>query len=352
MKNFWKNKRILITGHTGFKGTWLSIWMKILGANVTGISLSPINKKNIFTIVNLKNKIDKNIYLNIKNKNKLEKVIVKSKPQIIFHLAAQPLVIESFKDPINTIETNILGTSNLLEICKNIKSLKTIIVITTDKVYSNQNKKNFFSENDKLGGEDIYSYSKVSVEMLVDSYRKLFFKSKKNILTVRAGNVIGGGDWSENRLIPDFIRSYEKKTSFLIRNPKHVRPWQHVIDCLYGYILTAEKIHLKKFHNITSINFGPNNNNISTVKNVTNIMLNRFNLKTNTVFGNKKSKFLEKSFLGLNSSLSKKLLGWAPNIALKESIDLTLNWYEKFFQKENMYEYTCKQIKNYITRSK
>ncbi len=352
MKRFWKNKRVLITGHSGFKGTWLSIWMKILGAEVTGISLPPLNKRNIFTIIDLKKKIDKNVFLNIKDKKKLEKVIIKSKPHIIFHLAAQPLVIESFKDPINTIETNIVGTANILEISKNIPSLKTILVITTDKVYSNQNKKNFFKESDRLGGDDIYSFSKVSVEMLVRSYRKLFFKNKKNVFTLRAGNVIGGGDWSENRLIPDFIRSYEKNKKFIIRNSKHVRPWQHVIDCLFGYILTAEKTYQKKIKGINTLNFGPSNINISTVKNVADIMLKKYNLKTKKISNNKNSKFLEKKFLGLNSSLAKKLLGWSPKIDLNNSIDLTLSWYEKFFQKKNMYEYTCNQIKNYIAEVK
>ncbi len=350
-KNFWKNKRVLITGHTGFKGAWLSIWLKMLGAKVTGISLPPLNKRNVFTITNLKKKIFKSFFLNIKNKKKLEKAVVSSKPQIVFHLAAQPLVIESYKDPINTVETNILGTTNLLEICRNIKSLKSIIIVTTDKVYSNQNKKKFFRENDKLGGDDIYSFSKVSVEMLVNSYRKLFFSNNKYILTLRAGNVIGGGDWSKNRLIPDFIRSYEKKTNFIIRNPKYVRPWQHVIDCLYGYILITEKTYFKKIKNLNTINFGPSSKNNRTVKDVTNIMINRYNFKSKIKFNTKDTKFFEKKFLRLDSSLAKKLTGWSSKIDLNESVLLTLKWYEEFFKKKNMYKYTCHQIKNYISKN-
>ncbi len=350
-KNFWKNKRVLITGHTGFKGTWLSIWMKILGAKVTGIALPPQKKRNIFTIIDLKKRIDKSIFLNIKNKKKLKRAIINSNPQIIFHLAAQPLVIDSFKDPINTVETNILGTTNLLEISKKIKCLKTIIVITTDKVYLNQNKKKFYKENDKLGGDDIYSFSKVSVEMLVDSYRKLFFKNNKTVLTLRAGNVIGGGDWSDNRLIPDFIKSYEKKNIFLIRNPYHVRPWQHVIECLYGYILAVEKTYIKKIKSLETINFGPSNKNNSTVKKVTDIMLKRYDLRYKIESRNKNNKFLEKSFLGLDSSLAKKILGWSSKIDTNETVNLTLEWYEEFFEKKDMYKYTCQQIKNYISKS-
>ena len=286
--------------------------MKILGAKVYGISLPPAKNRNIFSIVKLHSKIDENIYLDINNKKKLEINIGKLKPQIIFHLAAQPLVIESFNNPLDTIKTNILGTANLLEVGRKINTLKTIMVVTTDKVYSNLNKKNFFKESDKLGGDDIYSFSKVSVEMLVNSYRKLYFKNDKQIFTLRAGNVIGGGDWSENRLIPDYIKTYEKKKPFLIRNPNHVRPWQHVMDCLYGYILSVEKLYLKKTKSLNAINFGPKSNNLSTVNDVINIILNKNEKKIKINLNKKKSQFFEKSFLGINSSLAKKKIGWAP----------------------------------------
>ena len=175
-KKFWKNKKGLFTGHSGITGSWLSLWLKILGAKVVGISLPPNGKKNLYTISSLKNKLVKSIYLNIKNKKKLEKEIIKIKPNIIFHLAAQPLVIESYKKPLNTIETNILGTANLLEASKKVNSINAIVIVTTDKVYKNNNKKIFNTEKDQLGGDDIYSYSKASVEMLVHAYRKSFFK--------------------------------------------------------------------------------------------------------------------------------------------------------------------------------
>ncbi len=351
-KNFWYNKKVLVTGHTGFKGTWLSIWLKMLGAKVYGISLPPVKNRNIFSIVNLKRKIDRNIYLDINNKKKLQTTVKKLKPQIIFHLAAQPLVIESFKYPLNTIQTNILGTANLLEVSRKIKTLKTIIVITTDKVYANLNKKSFFKENDKLGGDDIYSFSKVSVEMLVNSYRQLYFKNDKQIFTFRAGNVIGGGDWSENRLIPDYIKAYEKKKPFLIRNPHHVRPWQHVMECLYGYILSVEKLYLKKTISLNAINFGPKSNNLSTVDDVINIILNKNEKKIKINLNKKKSQFFEKSFLGINSSLAKKKIGWSPILNLNDSIDLTINWYKNYFERKEMYQFTCQQIRNYITRLK
>ena len=348
-KKFWKNKKVLITGHTGFKGSWLSLWLKILGANVVGISLPPNGKKNLYTISSLKNKLVKSIYLNIKNKKKLEKEIIKIKPNIIFHLAAQPLVIESYKKPLNTIETNILGTANLLEVSKKVNSINAIVIVTTDKVYKNNNKKIFHSEKDQLGGDDIYSYSKASVEMLVYSYRKSFLKDKINISTVRAGNVIGGGDWSENRLIPDFIKAYQDKKKLIIRNPNHIRPWQHVLDCLYGYILVAEKIYKnKKLTNLDSFNFGPKNNHLLSVNEIIKMMLKKLNNSVNIIHKHKKYEFSEKKFLALNSSLAKKILGWSSKLAAQDSINLTLDWYKEYFKKKDMYKYSCKQIINYI----
>jgi len=351
-KKFWKNKKVLITGHTGFKGSWLSLWLKILGANVVGISLPPNGKKNLYTISSLKNKLVKSIYLNIKNKKKLEKEIIKIKPNIIFHLAAQPLVIESYKKPLNTIETNILGTANLLEASKKVNSINAIIIVTTDKVYKNNNKKIFHTEKDQLGGDDIYSYSKASVEMLVHAYRKSFFKNRINILTVRAGNVIGGGDWSENRLIPDFIKAHQNKKKLIIRNPNHIRPWQHVLDCLYGYILVAEKIYKnKKLTNLNSLNFGPKSNHLLSVKEITKMILKKLNNSVNIIHKHRKYEFSEKKFLALNSNLAKKTLGWSSKLNAQESINLTLDWYQEYFKKNDMYKYSCKQIKNYISKN-
>ena len=268
---FWGKKKILITGHTGFKGTWLSLWLNKLSADVYGISLPPPkNEKNLFNLVKLKKNIN-SYFIDIRKKKKLEKTIIKIKPEIIFHLAAQPLVKESYKNPFNTIDTNILGTVNLLEICRKHKFVKTIIVITTDKVYENREQKKPYDENSKLGGFDPYSSSKACVELIVSSYRNSYFKKKGvSIATARAGNVIGGGDWSANRIIPDAVNAWGKNKSLIIENPKSTRPWQHVLDSLYGYLLLAQKI--SKNHKLSgAYNFGPLNKKQYSVLDIINI---------------------------------------------------------------------------------
>ena len=349
LRKFWKNKRVLITGHTGFKGAWLSIWLKMYGAKIAGISLPP-KKKSIYNIANLKKIFFKSTYLDINNLGLLKKEISKIKPSIIFHMAAQPLVINSYKFPLKTIKTNVLGTANILEICKNLKSLKTILVITTDKVYKNLNNKKFFNEQDELGGDDIYSYSKASVEILVNAYKKSFFGKKINIATARAGNVIGGGDWSEFRIIPDFIRAYISKKIFIIRNPNHVRPWQHVMDCLFGYILLAENVSTsRKLLNSLSYNFGPSSKQSLSVIKIVNLMLKNIDYKMKIKI-KKNKKFSEKKFLLLKSKKAEKKLKWKNKIQANESLNLTLDWYKEYYNKKNMYEYTCKQIQKYILK--
>ena len=351
--SFWKNKKVLITGHTGFKGSWLSLWLHLYGAKIFGISLPPKEKNGLYELCKLNKKISRNIFLDIRNKKKIENEIKKFKPQILFHLAAQPLVIQSYLNPIDTIKTNIVGTANILDICRKIKTLKTLVIVTTDKVYKNQNKKIAFNEMHELGGDDIYSYSKASVEMLVNSYRKSFYGKKIKIVTVRAGNVIGGGDWSKDRLIPDFINSIIKNKKFVMRNPKHIRPWQHVMECLYGYILLVEKTHNRKNYNsIEAINFGPDKNKFTNVEKVVSKMIKKFHISKKPKVKKKYSKYHEKILLELNSNKAKKLLGWKTVLSLDESINLTLDWYKNFINKKNIYEYTCKQIQNYISKFK
>lgn len=351
--SFWKNKKILITGHTGFKGSWLSLWLHLYGAKIFGISLPPKEKNGLYDLCKINKIIEKDIILDIRNKKKFENEIKKFKPKIVFHLAAQPLVIQSYLDPIETIETNIIGTANLLDLCRKIKTLKTIVIVTTDKVYKNQNKKILFKENHELGGDDIYSYSKVSVEMLVNSYRKSFYENKIKIVTVRAGNVIGGGDWAKDRLIPDFIKSIIKNKKFVMRNPKHIRPWQHVLECLYGYILLVEKIYNKKnYHDYEAINFGPDKNKFSNVEKVVSKIYKKFNISKKPKIKKKYPKYFEKILLELNSNKAKKLLKWKTVLSLNESINLTLDWYINFINKRNVYEYTCKQIQNYVSKFK
>ena len=242
---FWKNKKVLITGHTGFKGSWLATWLVSLGSNVCGLSLNPEYDINLFDQIELHDRINENHIVDIRDLKSLDLVIREFKPEIVFHLAAQPLVLKS-EEPIKTWDTNVMGTINLLSSLTNIENNCTVIIITTDKVYENKEWIYGYQENDRLGGYDPYSSSKAAVELLVDSWRNSYCQKEKKtrlkIASVRAGNVVGGGDWAKYRLIPDIVRSLSKKQIIKIRNPKSTRPWQHVLEPLSGYLSLAEKL--------------------------------------------------------------------------------------------------------------
>ena len=242
--NFWNGKKVFVTGHTGFKGSWLCIFLKILGAKVTGYALKPKTNPSLFKLAKVDEILEKSIYADIRNYKRLIKEIKKSQANVIFHLAAQPLVRYSYIEPKETFETNILGTLNILESVRKIKKIKSTVIITSDKVYDTAKIK-IFKETDILGGYDPYSSSKVSCEHLFSSYIHSFFKNKsyQKLATVRAGNVIGGGDYSEDRLIPDILLSAKKVKKIVLRNPNAVRPWQHVLEPLNGYLILAEKLY-------------------------------------------------------------------------------------------------------------
>ena len=347
LKNFWKGKKVFITGHTGFKGSWLIIILNLLGAKIYGYSLKP-KKNSLFNQINGSKIIIKNFYQDINNLKVLKSKINLVKPSIIFHLAAQPLVIESFKKPLNTFNTNIIGTANLLEISKNIKSLKSIVIITTDKVYKVRNNKNFFSEQDELGGNDPYSASKVGTEIIVNSYIQSFFsktKLKNRISTARSGNVIGGGDYSNNRLVPDIIESHNKKKELVIRNPKNIRPWQHVIEPLIGYILLAQKQISKKINSNACWNFGPNRNNFLKVDDVVNIFkkLINFNVKTSNT-----NKFPETKILKLNNNKSLRKLKWIPKWNIDIASEKVTEWNKLKKKKVNVRNICEMQVRSYF----
>ena len=257
--DFWKNKKVLITGHTGFKGGWLTVLLNLLNSKVSGYALNPKGKLNFFNSVNLKKILKRDIRKNITDLNDLKKNIKKIKPEIIFHLAAQSSVIESFKNSKNTVYTNILGTANLLEVLKKQKGVKSLIIITTDKVYQNYKFNKNFNENSELGGDDLYSSSKACCELLAKSYKKSFFsKLNCNIATVRAGNCFGGGDWTDDRIVKDALENFFSNKNLYLRSPDSTRPWQHVIEPLVGYLKLAEKLcspNGKKFSG--PWNFGP-----------------------------------------------------------------------------------------------
>lgn len=347
-KNFWKDKTVLITGHSGFKGTWLSLFLTKLGARVTGLSIDPPTKINIYNTINLKKHIYKDIYCNILDFNNLENKIVSIQPEIIFHLAAQSIVSRSFREPYYTYDTNFKGTLNILEILRknNFNKPQVFINVTSDKSYFNDESGKAFTEEDRLQGNDIYSNSKSCSELITKSYYDNFFINENiSIATARAGNVIGGGDWADDRLIPDFFRSVIEKKQMIIRNPHHIRPWQHVLESLNGYILLAEKLYLNKKLS-GAWNFGPSYEDMLSVKDVISKILNFY--PKNNVFLSSDINFYESSILKINSNKSNKLLGWRQQWDLSKSISNTIEWYSAYIHKENMFNFTQTQIDKFI----
>ena len=348
-KKFWNKKKVFVTGHTGFKGSWLCIFLNQLGAEVTGYSLTPSTKPSLFNLANVGKIIKKSIIADIRNYKQLYNEIKKSKSTIVFHLAAQPLVRHSYEEPKKTFDTNFVGSLNILEVVRKIKSIKTTIIITSDKVYD-ISKNKIFKETDNLFGKDPYSSSKVCIEFLFSSYINSFFSSRKNqkLATVRAGNVIGGGDFSKDRLIPDIYRFLKKRRKIIIRSPNAIRPWQHVLEPLSGYLLLAEKIHSKKIEKISpNWNFGPDLKNCKTVKYVSSYFAK--NLKLKIIY--KKSRNAkykaETKILRLNNMKAKKLIGWKPKWGLNTSLNKILEWNNKI--KVNKPLNVCRtQIKEFL----
>ncbi len=321
-KKFWKNKKILITGHTGFKGSWLILILKSLGSNIIGYSLHP-EKKSLFNELILRKEI-KNYYNDINDYKSFNKVLKKHKPQIIFHLAAQPLVIDSYKDPYYTFQTNVLGTLNVIENIKNISSIKSSVIVTTDKCYKNLNNKKKFKESDNLGGKDPYSWSKVCAEYIAESYINNYFNNKNiGLSTVRAGNVIGLGDYGKHRIIKDIIESFNNNKIIKLRYPKSIRPWQNVVDALLGYIILAEKSYNNKKYN-GAWNFGPDKDEKITVEEITKKMIKLQNFKKG--YKLVKNNFNEAKYLFLDSSKSLKQLKWKPVNNIDQTLEQIVEW--------------------------
>jgi len=359
-KNFWKNRKILITGHTGFKGGWLSVLLNLLGSNIYGYALSPKGKNNFFKNVKIKKIFKKDFRKNITDIKSLKNCINTSKPEIIFHLAAQSSVVESFKDPHETVLTNVVGTLNLLEALRDNNNVKCVIIVTTDKVYQNYKIKKYFSENSMLGGDDIYSGSKACCEILTNSYSKSFYTNKNcNIVTVRAGNCFGGGDWTKDRIVKDSLESFFQNKKLLLRSPDANRPWQHVIEPLIGYLMLTEKLFSKDGKNFVGAwNFGPSSKQNMKVLNLAKLIKQTINSKSKIIvkrkdkrFLNKKFKVFESKYLNIDSRKAFKKLRWKPRLSIKNSVELTVEWHKGFLLKKNLLELTLKQIKRYITKN-
>ena len=348
-----KNKKILITGHTGFKGSWLSLWFKSLGADVMGVSIDIPTKPSHFQLINLEKKI-KSKFVDITDLKKLKKIFVSFKPDYVFHLAAQSLVKKSYKNPLLTYYTNAIGTLNVMESLKSLKNNCIAVIITSDKSYKNLEIERGYKEEDVLGGADPYSSSKASAELIIQSHFKSYLADKKNIriAIARAGNVIGGGDWSDDRLIPDSMKSWSKNKKVLIRSPNSTRPWQHVLDALWGYITLSLYLKRHKKLNGQAFNFGPSLNNNYKVIDVLKLSKNYWrNIVWKII--NKKKRDYESNLLKLNSSKAKSLLKWKCNLSFKETIFFTTEWYKNFYlKKKNMYNFSIKQINLYCLKIK
>lgn len=343
--NVFKNKKILITGHNGFKGSWLTIWLSLLGAKIVGISLANQDPNNHFNLVKNKLKI-KSFYFDIREKKKLENIILKEKPDFVFHLAAQSLVYKSILDVRFNWETNVVGLLNVLEALNKLNKKCTGIIITSDKCYKNLEQKKGYKETDILGGVDPYSASKASAEILFHSYFKTFIENKKNKLrlcTARAGNVIGGGDWSKNRLIPDCMKMWLKHKIPEIRNPYSTRPWQHVLEALSGYLDLSLRLERDDSINGHSFNFSSDK-----IKNVTVLQfLKKIKIKWPEINWKvkKNNQFYESSLLQLDTSKAKKILNWKARLDIDETIEFVVNWYKNFEKnKKNTLQVSSEQI--------
>jgi CDP-glucose 4,6-dehydratase len=346
-KSFWANKRVLLTGHTGFKGGWLAVWLEQLGARVVGIALPPEAEPNLFTLANIHKLIFQSHFCDVNHRNKLSRLIVSARPEIVFHLAAQPIVRASYLDPLNTFATNIMGTANVLNSLRDLTSVRVAVMITTDKVYKNKEIPSSYSELDALGGYDPYSASKSASEMVISSYRDAYLSNQGvAVATARAGNVIGGGDWAADRLLPDAVRAWQAGEPLLVRRPNAVRPWQHVLEPLAGYLRLAQQL----WQNPSlagAYNFGPSSASEACVRDVVDLAQSAFGFGTTTYEEGSNKGPHEADYLALNTLKTRQALGFSPKWTLLESIVRTMDWYKEQQQGVDAIKLCLAQIEAY-----
>ena len=345
---FWKHKRVLLTGHTGFKGTWLAVMLEQLGADVTGIARAPETQPSLWELA--KPAMPSHIQ-DIREQQALAALVKKAQPQIVIHMAAQPLVRRSYAQPVETFDTNIMGTLYLLEALRGVEGVESILVVTSDKVYDNRETKTAFDENHPLGGNDPYSASKAACEMVVKSYAASFFASKGiAVATARAGNVIGGGDWSEDRLIPDMWRAFEAQRKVSLRHPEAVRPWQHALDPLLGYVLYAEAL-AKKTVLPPALNFGPAPEEILTVREVAERFAHILGVDALWEQGEVDATRKESAHLSIDPAMATLELGWKPRLGPQDALQWTGEWYLAYHNGEDMAAFTRAQAARYMEQA-
>lgn len=350
-----KGKNVLVTGHTGFKGSWLSLWLKELGANVTGYALDPPTSPALFNILNVEDEIN-SVIGDIRDLNNLKDTFQKCKPQFVFHLAAQSILRESYDKPKYTYEANVIGTLNTFEAVRNTDSVRVVINVTSDKCYKNKDWIRGYKENDAMGGFDPYSSSKGCAELLTNTYRNSYFNNQRlgkskhvSLASVRAGNVIGGGDWANARLIPDCVKALSEGKQIKVRNPEAIRPWQYVLDPLRGYLSLAEKMFKNGNKYEEAWNFGPSEENSIKVREMVEKILEFWGGgKWKDISKNTSDIFHEDEYLKLNCSKAWKILRWKPILNINEALEVTISWYKSYYSKSNdMKEYTKKEITEY-----
>jgi len=351
MVKTWQGRRVFLTGHTGFKGSWLALWLSRLGAQIRGYALDPSTEPNIFSLASV-GRVVEDIRSDIRDYAKLEASITEFRPEVVFHLAAQPLVRRSYADPVGTYATNVMGTVHLMEAIRKTPSVRAVVCVTTDKCYQNQEWIWPYRETDPLGGYDPYASSKACAEIVSAAYRSSFFPIERlhehhvALATARAGNVIGGGDWSEDRLIPDLVRGFRSGQPVLIRRPNAIRPWQHVLEPLYGYMMLAQKLLAEPAKFATAYNFGPGDEDIWPVERIAH--------KVAGLWGSGASwsqdsipSVHEDHVLRLDASKARVELGWQPRLKVEAALEWTMAWYRAWNQGDNMAELTEKQITEY-----
>jgi CDP-glucose 4,6-dehydratase len=350
-KNFWRGRRVFLTGHTGFKGSWLSLWLQQLGAHVTGYSLKPPTFPSLFDVAN----VGAGMHCtegDIRDLPCLRRSMRDSSPEIVIHMAAQPLVRQSYQDPLETYSTNVIGTVNLLESVRATQGVKAVVNVTSDKCYENREWVWGYRENDPLGGHDPYSSSKGCSELISAAYRSSFFSPQDHskhgvtVVSARAGNVIGGGDWAQDRLIPDILAAFETEVAARLRNPGAIRPWQHVLDALHGYLLLAEKSAQEGAKWSGAWNFGPDDEDSKPVGWIATELANRWGGTADWV-ADTDSHPHEAHYLKLDVSKARFVLGWRPRLKIKSVLDLVIDWTRAFASGADMRKFSFAQVARY-----
>lgn len=350
--SFWRGKNVFLTGHTGFKGSWLALWLSSMGAKVTGFALAPNTKPNLFEVAQVQALLDNSYIADIRDLGLLQKAMLQTRPEIVIHMAAQPLVRYSYAHPVETYATNVMGTVHVLESIRNLDSVRAAVIVTTDKCYENKEWPWGYREDEPMGGHDPYSSSKGCAELVTSAYRQSYFTPDQyhrhgvGIASARAGNVIGGGDWSDDRLIPDAIKAFEQHQPLMIRNPLATRPWQHVLEPLSGYLVLAQALCRGGANFDGAWNFGPKDHDARSVKEVVNLLIKNWHSPASWVqdIGEQPH---EAHSLKLDCSKAQQYLGWTPKWSLEQAIEKIAQWQDAYQQHSNMQEFIFQQISSY-----